>query len=80
MATITSKECSTFAVHVPSSDLALFRSMARRMGWETKKIAAASDKAARKPNATTMRAVQDVRSGKVFHTSSVEDLISQLNS
>ena len=80
METMTCKDFSTYAVNVPSMDLVFFRSMARRMGWEAKKINNSRVTDDYEASDATMRAVRDAREGKVFRASSIDDLFAQLDS
>ena len=69
---------SRYSVSIPNRDRAIFREMARRMGWETKRIRNIKAEEIYEPNATTLRAMQAVREGKVYKASSAEDLINQI--
>mgnify|MGYP004444820619 FL=1 len=69
---------SRYSVSIPNRDRAIFREMARRMGWETKRIRNIKEEEIYEPNATTLSAMQAVRAGKVYKASSAEDLINQI--
>lgn len=67
---------SRYSVDIPKGDVALFRSMTRRMGWNVKRL---PTNAQPEFNETTKRALKDVREGKILKAKSVADLMAQLN-
>ncbi|MCF0208000.1 MAG: hypothetical protein HUK07_01010 [Bacteroidaceae bacterium] len=72
---------SEFTVRVPrGKETTLFRNLVERMGWQTtahraKAVVVSNDI----PNATTIKAMEDARAGRVFKASSVADLLAQLD-
>lgn len=67
---------SQYTVNIPRQDVRLFRSIARKMGWESRLNRKKTFE--EEPNATTLRAIEDVRAGKTYKAASTEDLIKQI--
>ena len=69
---------SEFTVRVPrGKETTLFRNLARRMGWQTttsrvKSVSVSADV----PNATTIKAMEDARAGRMFKASSLGSIRS----
>ena len=70
-----------FTVRVPrGKEATLFRNLANRMGWQaTARRTKTEPVGADVPNATTIKAMEDARAGRVFKASSVSDLLVQLD-
>ena len=69
--TISPQTANTFTLTVPKTDVSFFRAMAKKMGWmiERKRTAAKKPRlydpeTGERLNDKTMKAIEDVRSGK----------------
>ena len=68
---------SRYSVSIPASDLAMFRSMSRRMGWEAKKITLPVRTKEVRYRALDL-ALEDVKAGRVTTYSSAEEMFKKL--
>lgn len=68
---------NSYYVVIPKVDATLFRSMAKRMGWN---ICKEKKYTQQDLNATTIQAIKDVEDGKTFKANSAKELIEILNS
>ena len=60
----------TIELHLPKEDMALFRELARKMGWLFR---------TKKKHLTGMEeAEEDIRLGRVFHADNVDDMFKQI--
>lgn len=68
---------SSYYIDIPKSDLAFFRSMTKRMGWNIKRRQIHSQS---ELNETTLRSIKDVKAGKTYKARSAKEMIALLNS